>query len=249
VTRHLIRVTLLLALGAMPASAQFSALPGVVHLRAEDAADIAVVQVRNEGARPLQLRLYLSDYDQAEDGAYLFHEPGTARGTCQGRISFFPDNALLEPGQRQEIQVRIEPGAGACWSLLFIESAPEGTGQVRVANRIGVRVLNAPASLPSDGGLAEVRASQSDSVRVEMLFRNTGPAPVELHGTLEIRDLAGTAVVSAQVGPLGVLPAHSRRFTTTLPALPPGDYLAVPVLDFGAEWLAAGQALLTVRRR
>src|SRR5690606_9018176 len=125
----------------------------------------------------------------------------------------------------------------------------EGTGQVRVANRIGVRVLNAPASLPSDGGLAEVRASQSDSVRVEMLFRNTGPAPVELHGTLEIRDLAGTAVVSAQVGPLGVLPAHARRLTTTLPALPPGDYLAVPVLDFGAEWLAAGQALLTVRRR
>ena len=122
--RSCLIVMLLLAAGAMPARAQFSALPGVLHLGAEDDADIAVVQVRNEGERPLQLRMYLSDYDQAEDGAYVFQAPGAVSGSCAGRISFFPDNALLEPGERQEIQVRIEAGADACWSLLFIESAP-----------------------------------------------------------------------------------------------------------------------------
>ncbi|HEU5210676.1 MAG TPA: hypothetical protein VFU06_14880 [Longimicrobiales bacterium] len=246
VTRHVVRVILLLAGGTMPASAQFSALPGVVHLGAEGDADVAVVQVRNEGDRPLQLRVYLSDYDQAEDGSYVFHEPGTASGSCLGRISFFPDNTLLEPGQRQEIRVRVEAGAGACWSLLFIESAPEGAGQVRVANRIGVRVLNAPGSLTREGGLAEVTATQADSLHVSMLFRNTGTAPVEVHGTLEIRDVAGSTVATAHVGPLGVLPGHARRFGSVLPPLPPGDYLAVPVLEFGADWLAGGQALFTV---
>lgn len=247
VSRRYVFVVLLLAAGALPANAQFSALPGVVHLGADDDADVTVVQVRNEGDRPLQLRMYLSDYDQAEDGAYTFFETGTARGTCAGRISFFPDNALLQPGERQEVQVRIEAGAGACWSLLFVESAPEGSSQVRVANRIGVRVLNAPASLTRDGGLARVTAAQSDSLEVEMLFRNTGSAPVQVRGTIEIRDLAGTTVTTAQVGPLGVLPAHDRRFMTLLPPLPAGDYLAVPVLDFGADWLAGGQALFTVR--
>lgn len=245
--RSCLIVMLLLAAGAMPARAQFSALPGVLHLGAEDDADIAVVQVRNEGERPLQLRMYLSDYDQAEDGAYVFQAPGAVSGSCAGRISFFPDNALLEPGERQEIQVRIEAGGDACWSLLFIESAPEGSGQVRIANRIGVRVLNAPASLTRDGGLAAVTAAQTDSLEVELLFSNTGAAPVELRGTIEIRDLAGSIVASIAVGPLGVLPAHARRFSAVLPSLPPGDYLAVPILDFGADWLAGGQALFTVR--
>ncbi|MHB1169179.1 MAG: hypothetical protein ACYC28_07845 [Longimicrobiales bacterium] len=239
--------TLLLAAGALPASAQFSALPGVVHLDAEAGADVTVVQVRNEGDRPLQLRMYLSDYDQSESGDYAFLQPGTSAGSCAGRISFFPDNALLEPGQRQEVQVRIEAGADACWSLLFIESAPEGSDVVRVANRIGVRVLNSPASLSRDGGVAEVTAAQADSLAVEVLFRNTGGAPVELRGTLEIRDLAGATVATAPVGPIGVLPAHARRFTAMLPPLSAGEYLAVPILDFGADWLAGGQALFTVR--
>ncbi len=104
-----------------------------------------------------------------------------------------------------------------------------------------------PASLARDGGVVAVTATQADSLAIEVLFRNTGSAPLELHGTIEIRDGAGAAVASTPVGPLGVLPAHDRRFTTMLPPLPAGDYLAVPILDFGADWLAGGQALFTVR--
>lgn len=238
-------VLVLLAAGGLPAHAQFSALPGVVHLGADAAPDGTVVQVRNEGDRVLQLRMYLSDYDQAESGEYALRAPGSGPGSCAGRLSFFPDNAVLGPGERQEVQVRVEPGA-ACWALLFVESAPEGAGQVRVANRIGVRVLNSPAALERDGVVEEVAAAQADSLAVDVLFRNTGAAAVELRGTVEIRDLAGATIATAPVGPLGVLPAHARRFRTVLPPLPAGDYLAVPILEFGADWLAGGQTLFRV---
>lgn len=233
--------------GALPVRAQFSVLPGVVHLAAEDSAEVTVVQIRNEGEGPMQFRIYLNDYDQAEDGDYAFQAFGQSAGSCAGRISFYPDNAVLSPGERQDIQVRMEPGP-ACWGLLFVESAAGEDGQVRVAQRIGVRVLNAPASLSRDGEVAQVQATQADSVAVEVLFRNLGAAPVELRGTVEIRDLGGNAVASAGVGPLGVLPAHARRISVALPQrLAPGQYLAVPVLDFGADYLAGGQALFTVR--
>lgn len=238
-------VLVLLAAGGLPAHAQFSALPGVVHLGADAAPDGTVVQVRNEGDRVLQLRMYLSDYDQTESGEYALQAPGSGPGSCAGRLSFFPDNAVLGPGERQEVQVRVEPGT-ACWALLFVESAAEGAGQVRVANRIGVRVLNSPAALERDGVVEEVAAAQADSLAVDVLFRNTGAAAVELRGTVEIRDLAGSTVATAPVGPLGVLPAHARRFRTVLPPLPAGDYLAVPILEFGADWLAGGQALFRV---
>ena len=236
----------LLTVAALPASAQFSALPGVVRLDASDTAQMAIVQIRNEGERSMQFRLYLGDYDQAEDGEYQFQEPGTNGNSCDGRISFFPDNTVLEPGERQEVQLRMEAG-DVCWGLLFIESAAGEEGQVRVAQRIGVRVLNVPAALARDGEVIEVNTSLTDSLDVEFRFHNTGAAPVELRGGVEIRDLEGNVVARAEVGPLGVLPAHIRRVSVRMPAvLPAGRYLAVPILDFGADYLAGGQTLFEV---
>ncbi len=241
-----ILLIVLLGAGALPARAQFSTLPGVVHVSADDAPEVTVVQIRNEGEREMQFRVYFSDYDQAENGDYEFQEFGANPSTCAGRVSYFPDNAVLGPGERQEIQVRMEPG-DACWGLLFIESAAADGGQVRVAQRIGVRVLNVPELLPRDGEVMEVAATVADSIEVDVLFRNIGAAPVELRGTVEIRDLAGSTVATVGIGPLGVLPAHGRRFQAVLPAsLQPGEYLAVPILDFGADYLAGGQALFRV---
>src|SRR5690606_41546835 len=114
-------VVALPAASGLPAHAQCSPLPGVVHLDADAAPDGTVVQVRNEGDRVLQRRMYLSDYDQAESGEYALQAPGSGPGSCAGRLSFFPDNAVLAPGEQQEVQVRVESGS-ACWALLFVES-------------------------------------------------------------------------------------------------------------------------------
>ena len=237
----------MLAAAVAPVRAQFSALPGVVRLGAADTAEMAIVQIRNEGENPMQFRLYLGDYDQNENGDYQFQENGENPNSCAGRISFFPDNTVLAPGERQEVQLRMEPGA-VCWGLLFIESAAGEDGQVRVAQRIGVRVLNVPASLSRDGEIIEVNAAVNDSLDVDFVFNNTGEAPVELRGAVEIRDLNGDVVASAEVGPLGVLPAHTRRVAVRLgKKLSPGQYLAVPILDFGADYLAGGQTMLTVQ--
>lgn len=243
-----VRLLLMMALlaASAPAQAQFSALPGVVRLAAGDSAQSAIVQIRNEGDKPMQFRIYLGDYDQAEDGNYEFQDYGANPRSCDGRVSFFPDNTVLGAGEEQEIQVRMEQGA-TCWALLFIESGAAGDGQVRVAQRIGVRVLNVPPGLSHEGEIGEVVAAVADSVAVDVMFRNLGEAPLELRGRVEIRDLAGAAVATVGVGPLGVLPAHTRRFHVVLPrAMQPGEYIAVPILDFGADYLAGGQALFRV---
>lgn len=230
-----------------PAQGQFSALPGVVRLSAADTAQMTLVQIRNEGETTMQFRLYMGDYDQAENGDYTFIEYGNGPASCSGRMSFFPDNVVLQPGERQEVQVRMEPGT-VCWSLLFIESSAGGEGQVQVAQRIGVRVLNVPPVLTHEGEVLEVAAEPGDSVTVDFAFKNSGTAPVELRGAIEIRDLNGAVLATAEVGPLGVLPGHIRRVNAVIGHdLTPGRYLAVPILDFGGEYLAGGQALFTVQ--
>ena len=232
---------------AVPVQGQFSAVPGVVRLSASATSDAAVVHVRNEGERTLQFRIYAGDYDQGENGDYAVQPFGANARSCEGKLSFFPDNTVLSPGEGQEVQVRME-GGDACWSLLFIEAAADEDARVRIAERIGVRVLNVPPGLAFEGEVVYVEAVHHDSLDIDVAFHNTGSAPVELHGAVEIRRLEGDVAARADIGPFGVLPEHVRRIRVLLPGdLPAGQYLAVPVLDFGGDYLAGGQVMFTVR--
>jgi hypothetical protein len=248
---RLARAIAILGLGLVPASpahAQFSAAPAIVRLGASADAELAVVRVRNEGAVPSQFRLYLSDYDQNESGDFRFAEYGSGRGTCGDRLSAYPEAAYLEPGATQEIRVRLAAGATACWGVLFVESSHAGTGPVRVAQRIGVRIVDSRRA-GTNGEVEDVSVlARPDSLEVDVVFANLGLTPAELRGSLEIRSLqTGELVRTAGIGPLGVLPGSRRRIPLRVEnGLPPGRYVVVPVIDFGADFLAGGQTQLVI---
>jgi hypothetical protein len=248
---HAVQTALLLwTLLPATAAAQFSASPAVVRLSTDDAAEVALVRVRNESAAVMQFRIYLGDYDQNEAGDFHFTEYGAGRGSCAGRLAVYPDAMLLEPGAAQDVRLRLDTGTLACWALLFVESSATAAGQVRVAHRIGVRVVHAPRALEPDGEVTAVDiAFAADSLDVNVGFANVGPVPVEVKGVLEVRSLQdGRVVRSVAVGPLGVLPDSRRRIPVRLANdLAAGRYLVVPILDLGAAFLAGGQAELTVR--
>ncbi|MCL7960210.1 MAG: hypothetical protein M8861_08465, partial [marine benthic group bacterium] len=59
---------------------------------------------------------------------------------------------------------------------------------------------------------------------------------------VEVRDFRGTVVASSAVRAFTVLPGSKRQLAVRLPdELAPGQYLAVPMLDFGGEYLAGTQ--------
>jgi hypothetical protein len=236
-----------------PAAAQVSATPAIVRLTGTDSEQVALIQVRNEGSRQAELRFYLGDFDQANGGDYRFLPYGSTPHSCGDRLSLVPDGAALLPGERQEIQIRLGPADDVCWAMVFVESAPQGTGAVRVAERIGIRVMQVPDRARRDAEVdgVEVRfAPRGDSLAVIAGVRNTGDAPLEIRGRIEIRDAGGTILHTAPFGPMGVLPGAVRRVTVKLPAgLEAGQYLAVPIVDFGGDFLAGDQAVFTVPPR
>lgn len=79
---------------------------------------------------------------------------------------------------------------------------------------------------------------------VAFAFRNPGDWPLRPSGAVEIRDAGGAVVATAPVPAFSVLPEHERRLRVSLPleSAAPGRYLAVPILDFGADYLAGAQA-------
>ena len=243
-------VLLGLLLAAAPGAAQFSAQPVILELRTADSTAAAVFAVRNEAEGPLQLRIYAGDFDQPSGGGHEFLEAGVHPSSCVERLRFYPDNLLLDPMQTGEVRVLMEPGDSTCWSMIFVQSVSRAESGVQIAQRIGIKVYGFGEHLVAGG---EVRAvtvgpdSLTAGLAAVIDFENTGDAPVRPEGEIEIRTEQGEVVAVVPVPPFSVLPGRVRRSVVPLDvALPAGRYLAIPVLDFGGDYLAGGQAFFEV---
>ena len=228
--------------------AQFSAQPVILGLASADTASTGAVLVRNDGKEALQFHFRLGDFDQTPTGDHYFQPFGTNAHSCKGRVDVFPDQATLLPGEKQEVRVRMAPGARTCWGVLFVEQRARNTTGVMIGQQIAVKVYGTRPELGVKGGITTVKASlDTAGVNVAFDFKNDGEGPVRPSGTIEIRTPTGDVVASESVDAFSVLPGHSRLVTVAMTRkLRAGRYVAVPVMDFGADYLAGGQATFAV---
>jgi hypothetical protein len=245
--RSVVLAGLLLLPGAVPAAAQFSAWPVIMELRPGADAAARVITVRNESASPLQLQVYGGDFEQPEDGGHTFMGLGEHERSCASRLEILPDHLSVGPHGTGEIRIRMEPGDSTCWSMVFVQGVARGGTGFQIAQRIGVKVYGVSPAATREG---EVRAVQvvngSDGSRhVEVGFANTGTGPLRAAGELEVRSETGAVVATVPIAAFSILPDRINRTRVPLtPSLPSGAYILVPILDFGGDYLAAGQALL-----
>ncbi|MDP9349434.1 MAG: hypothetical protein M3P24_09900 [Gemmatimonadota bacterium] len=229
-------------------SGQMSVTPSALQIPAADTTASATVRVRNDSPRQIQFRFYAMDFEQVRSGDYTYQPLGAHAQSCGKRLSIYPDGAVLQPGESQVVRVEVAPGSGLCWSMLFAESAGEGSGPIKVAQRAAVKVFGvAPGGEPEGEIVSVTPTRDARGTRVTLEFHNTGSVPVNPEGSLEIRKPDGEVAGSVAVPRFSVLPQHRRQVVLELEkGLPRGRYLLVPILDFGAEYLAGGQATLIV---
>ena len=252
--KHRLLVAIAVALGipamTMPASAQISASPAMVWFDAAEAAGSSSVLVRNEGQQPRQVRVYTSDFEQSASGENHFEPSGTLPGSCGERLSVTPDIAVLAPGESRNLRVELSDAAEPCWAVVFIQTSDlHPASGITVAQRVGVKVFaGSSAAGGLDGEITTVEVDPTaDGLAVSFDFRNGSTTALRPFGSVELRTLAGEAVADAAIEPFSVLPGRTRRIQALVPAsLPAGRYVAVPVVDFGGEYLAGGQATLRV---
>lgn len=229
-----------------PSQAQYSVRPVIHHFPAGSEAT-RVSRVKNEGDDPRQLRIYAADFDRDRQGSHRFLSAGRHDRSCADRMEVFPDQVHLEPGEAAEVRVTLRPGARTCWSVVFLETVQQGTGGMRIGQRIGVKVYGHGTGATQEASVDSVAASAAgDSVAVEFTVLNSGELPVRPVGAVEIRSFAGEVVAERPLQPFGVLPGSRRVVEVRVDAdLDPGRYLAVPILDIGADYLLGGQASFT----
>ncbi len=230
---------------AAPVQAQFSVSPVIVQIPASET-DAVQLTVRNEGENALQFRAYALDFDMSDTGEHSYWEPGTRSESCGERIRIAPDAFSVPAGRIGTVDVSLAPGPTdrTCWSMVLVETSGSTGGTVMVNQRIGVKLYGLSGEWDVSGEVLDGTVTK-ESERLEVAFtvRNDGAWPLRPDGVVEIRDVQGSLVASSPIDAFSVLPDRERTVQVSVnnADLDPGRYLAVPILDFGVDYLSGTQ--------
>ncbi len=247
--------------------AAFTASPMELHLRIE-AGGVGVpgVSITNKGDRPITLKLYLNDNRLLLYGTEENLPPGTIPRSCAPWITLNDEILELGPKEtwRTSLRLEVPPGAeGSYWTKLLIEeiSKPqptrtvvdERTYEVFLMQRVGIRVFeDVPGTEVVGARITNVGVHQDDddSSRVLVSVENTGNTLLRCTGTVELRESGGTVVEILPLGPGGtfsIFPDSHRKLVAPFEAeFPLGTYVALAIVDFGADHLVAGDTVFRV---
>ena len=251
---------------ASPAAAQLSVDRVDLTLVPRSAAhQSGVITVTNTTDRAVAASVYTADWDRDESGANRFYALGSLPQSCGENVRIFPRSLSLAPQSAQSVQViaeGVDSITTTCWAIVFIETrlpAPPGEArQLSYVVRTGVKVYMVPPGLAADGlvedmrvhpapaaGAAEVSAPATQPAaaraKLEVVFRNAGATPLLGRGSVEIRRPDNSLATTIALDDFPTLPGVRRRLLLDMPALAPGRYVALAMIDFGGAEIVAGR--------
>lgn len=259
------------AAGARAASAQFTIDELELHYTAGAGQAVTrLIPIKSESDSVQQGRLWVRDWMRDSVGGNQMVTYGESGHSCGPRLSVFPLTLQLAARATEFVRVTYEP-AGAtdpgCWAIVLSETVrpPAETAasgaSVTITTVVGVKVYVHAATARSNGTIvsADVEefwesaqnagaALDSSLVRqVAVRFQNTGTAHLRVKSTVEIRD-ESARVIRRLDGPEAYLtPDAFRDILVRLPTLERGRYIAVVLLDYGADEITAAQIDFEVR--
>ena len=217
----------------------------------------------NPAATPAQATISIQDWDRSDRGDNRYYPLGTLPSSCGSHVKVFPSVLQLEPRSTQTVRVTIDSPATievGCYSILFIETPPPPRGPNGAALvysvRYGVKVY-VERDLPLRGEVVDVamasrdttvnRGADSSLKQVIVTYRNTGARQTQTHGSIEVRRPDNSLAATIPIPEFPTLPGATRRLGVPLPALPPGKYVLLALLDYEGAEIAAGQVELEIR--
>lgn len=229
-------------------------------------------EVINRGDQPLALKVVLKDFTLTEKGELKTLAPGTLGDhSLAGYITYAPDQMTLEPGQSQRVTYSFTLPADATgphWVALIVmpeaistvTAPPEGEEGITLIARFQLNyafvIIQRPLYPPkSIGQIAEIDVSGNTTregkkmLAVRSTFQNLCGDILRCQVYMEVRDEAGEVILRYDFPPDRVVfPQAQRIFSHTFEDvnMPLGQYLILCVVDFGGDYLAAGQHLATV---
>lgn len=233
-----------------------------MRLSPQRAAITQTIPVRNDEDKAQQVRVALGDWVRDSLGNNIFLEASTTEGSCGSRLKVFPATLQIAPGATELVRVSYEPAPvdTGCYSIVFIETVtppparPDGQGSfVTIEIRTGVKVyvhrqdaiaLGEVQDISVGNAWRPIAAGVRDSVYVReasVRFFNSGTSHLRMKTSLEIRSSAGDLLHTVEGPEAPMVPGALRIVRIVMPTLVSGDYVAIMLLDYGGDEIAAAQ--------
>lgn len=247
------------------AEAGFTATPMEFHLEvAEGEETTQTFYVRNRGDETMALKVYVGDFWIEPDGKEKFLESGEVERTCSKWIEVAPEELEIKPDESQAIRFKMNvppDKKGTYWAMVFVEqttkptlkTAKRGQQQFNILSfqRVGVRIFEeVPGAQKGDGKISEVsvKTNEQSSLKVELRFENEGDVLLKCTGTIDIKDEKGETAASVNLNEFNCYPHSARIASSSIEEkLAPGQYTALAMIDYGTEYLIAGEAVFEVK--
>jgi len=261
---------ILIALGILTfsgmAQAAFVVTPMEFHISvASNESGVYTFWVRNRGEETISLKVYVGDFWIEPDGREAFLDPGTVSRSCSKWLAVSPEEFELAPDESKAVrfEINVPPEKlGSYWGMIFVEqtnkptikTAQKGQQQFNILSyqRVGVRVYeDTPGSKPGEGKISYVTVGEGmkdEFLRVDLKMENNGDVLLKCKGSVDIKDDKGETVESLTVSEFNCYPMSSRIVSATMKdkLLKAGHYSALAVIDYGADFLIAGEAVFDV---
>jgi hypothetical protein len=212
------------------------------------------VVILNDEDADVIVDIRLVDWDRTSQGITQFYAPATLARSCALWMTFSPLRVTLSPGAEAEVRFDVQTpkmAEGTYWAgLLMNMHEVRGVaqpGDVGIVRQFLVRVF---ITVPPGTRTAQVSGMQVRGLNplgVEVSFSNTGNTLLSnVTGLVSVESSTGSQLFDSPLGPFDVLPGYSVRQLVlgTWGLHTPGFYLVRAVVDFGAEYLVAGQSML-----
>jgi hypothetical protein len=235
-----------LSLDVAPAKIEQQVTPGTVQT--------VPITVRNSGSTPMHIQTSLVDFAVSPGGDYIFSKPGTGRYSLAGWALINPREFDIPPNSFQLVRMTINvPNgiSGEYSGIAFFQTRPlrHSGGGITFSERVASKIyLYSGNTVRIDGAIDGIAVKETGiGERFLVGFKNSGNAHLYLNGNIQIRkgsDMVQRIPLQQQVlverGGRRVIEAYSEK-------LPPGDYTALALIDFGGPNLAGGQTSFTVK--
>jgi hypothetical protein len=221
-------------------------------------------EVINSSDQAREFTVELKDYDRNIEGGLVLLTPGTHPRSLAKFLTFAPAKFALPPKQKQLITFKIEiPSSekGPHWAALTVTSPapssgaqpPPPAGQqpsipvtIGTAEQFIVKIRHTdPTNAVNRGRITSVQAllpERDKPLRILVEYENTGTTFQVAKTQLRIVNSKGEVVVQKKAEDMAMLPGGKQRLEIPVTEkLPSGTYLALVIIDFGGDFLVAGQ--------
>jgi hypothetical protein len=225
------------------------------------------ITVKNDTDAEQEVKIYQRDYFFASDGSNVYGDPGRMARSNARWVTFAPATIVLPAKGSATVKYTVTvprdsvtaPLVGSFWSMLMVESIPEGSPEssvkgkggtklglrqnIRYAVQIATHLRNAGTKMVRFFNVKLVKGEDGERL-LQVDVENTGEAYLRPDVTVELFGADGESRGKLPGGKYRMYPGTSVRHLIKVNDLPPGTYKALVVVDAGGPDVFGAQYTL-----